>query len=48
MTEKNAAARKRAERDRMRTDGYVLRQFWVHPRDWPLVSKYLSRVRKNR
>lgn len=48
MTAKGAAERKRLERERMRDKGYVLRQFWVHPRDWPLVLKYLMRVNKRR
>ena len=45
---KNAAQRKRDERERMRKAGYVLRQFWVHPKDWALVQKYLLRVNKRR
>jgi len=27
----------------MRRAGFVLRQFWVHPKDWPLVQRYLKR-----
>lgn len=42
------AERKRAERKRMRTRGYILRQFWIHPVDWPLVQKYLLLVNKRR
>jgi hypothetical protein len=45
---KSAAERKRDERERMRKDGFVLRQFWVHPKDWGLVQKYLRRVFKRR
>lgn len=45
---KDAAERKRDERERMRDSGYVLRQFWVHPKDWPLVQRYLLRVNKRR
>ena len=45
---KTGAERKAAERARMRDKGYVLRQFWVHPKDWPLVQKYLLRVNKRR
>jgi hypothetical protein len=48
MTAKTDAERKQAERDRMRERGYVLRQVWVHPKDWTLVSKYLKRVNKQR
>jgi hypothetical protein len=40
---KDAAERKRDERDRMRAEGYVLRQIWVKPKDWPRVQKYLAR-----
>jgi len=45
---KDAAERKRDERKRMRKAGYVLRQFWIHPRDWARVSKYLQRVKTRR
>lgn len=48
MNAKSPAERKREERERMRSKGFSLRQVWVHPRDWPLISKYLARVRKNR
>lgn len=44
----SAAERKRAERARMRAKGYILRQFWVHPKDWALVQKYLLRVNRRR
>ncbi len=40
---KPPAQRKRDERERMRALGLVLRQFWVHPQDWPRVQKYLAR-----
>lgn len=45
---KSPAQRKRAERERMRALGFVLRQFWVHPKDWPLVQRYLERKRTAR
>lgn len=45
---RSAAERKAAERERMRSKGYILRQFWVHPKDWPLVQKYLQRVNGRR
>jgi hypothetical protein len=32
----------------MRAKGLVLRQFWVHPKDWELVKRYLSRVNRKR
>jgi hypothetical protein len=43
-TAKTAAERKRDERERMRNQGFVLRQLWVHPKDWPRVQRYLERV----
>lgn len=45
---KDAAQRKRDERDRMRAEGYVLRQFWVHKKDWNRVHKYLLAINKRR
>jgi hypothetical protein len=48
MTAKSAAERKRAERARMRAEGLVLRQFWVHPKDWPRVEKYLTKLLEHR
>lgn len=45
---KSVAERKRDERERMRDKGFVLRQFWVHPKDWPRVQKYLALTRKRR
>jgi hypothetical protein len=45
---KDAAERKRAERKRMRKAGYVLRQFWIHPKDWLRVRKYLQRFKDRR
>jgi hypothetical protein len=40
----SAAQRKAAERDRMRALGLVLRQVWVHPKDWERVRKYIDRL----
>ena len=45
---KDSAARMRELRDRMRAQGYVLRQVWVHPKDWERVQTYLRRVNKRR
>jgi hypothetical protein len=45
---KSPNERKRDERARMRARGFVLRQFWVHPKDWPRVQRYLQRVNKRR
>jgi hypothetical protein len=41
-----AAARKRIERDRRREAGFVPREIWVRPADWPRVEKYLLRINK--
>lgn len=48
MSAMTVVERKQAERDRMRKAGFVLRQFWVHPKDWPRVQKYLALTRKRR
>jgi len=48
MAAKSDAERKADERARMRKLGYVLRQFWVHPHDWPRVKRYLERVNARR
>lgn len=38
----SAARRKRAERERRRKAGFVLRQIWVRPGDWPRVKRCLE------
>lgn len=48
LSPKTPAQRKRDERTRMRERGFVLRQFWVHPKDWDRVRKYLERVMRKR
>lgn len=45
---KSAAARQAEMRDRMRKLGFVLRQLWVHPKDWDAVKKYVAAKRKRR
>lgn len=45
---RTATERKQDERERMRERGYVLRQIWVHPKDWPRVQKYVARVMRDR
>lgn len=45
---KSATERKADERERMRARGFILRQFWVHPKDWPRVQAYLLKIRKTR
>ncbi len=42
----SAARRKRAERDRRRKAGFVLRQIWVRPSDWPRVKRYLESIER--
>lgn len=42
------AERKRDERHRMRSAGFVLRQLWVHPRDWEAVRRYVEQKRRKR
>ena len=37
-----AVRRKRAERERRRKAGFVLRQIWVRPGDWPRLKRYLE------
>lgn len=44
MTGKTAAERKASERERMRSLGLVLRQVWVHPKDWDKARKYIDRL----
>lgn len=45
---KSSAERKADERARMRDRGYVLRQFWIHPKDWQRAQAYLTRLMKQR
>jgi hypothetical protein len=42
---KDHAERKRADRQRLREAGYVLKQIWVRPKDWPRVKRFLGRLR---
>ena len=42
------AERQRDTRRRMRAAGFVLRQLWVHPADWPAVKAYVERKRAAR
>jgi hypothetical protein len=43
-----AAARKRIERERRREAGFVPREIWIRPADWPRVQKYLARISSRR
>jgi hypothetical protein len=45
---KSQAERQQARRERMRRDGFVLRQLWVHPEDWADVRRYVEAKRKKR
>ena len=45
---KTVNERKADERARKRALGYVLRQFWIHPKDWERVQKYLQRINRER
>jgi len=42
---KSPTERQRDTRRRMRAAGFVLRQLWVHPADWPAVKAYVERKR---
>lgn len=48
VTDNPAARRKRAERDRKRAAGFVLRQIWVQPADWPRVKRYIDTLARKR
>jgi hypothetical protein len=45
---KSDAEKQRDRRERMRAAGYVLRQLWVHPKDWDAVKKYVMRAMRKR
>jgi hypothetical protein len=45
---KSDAERQSDTRRRMRAAGFILRQLWVHPADWPAVRAYVERKRKHR
>jgi len=45
---KTANERKAEERTRMRAQGFVLRQVWVHEKDVERFGKYVERLRKRR
>jgi hypothetical protein len=40
--------RKVEHRERMRKAGFVLKQVWVHPDDWPALQRMMERKRKMR
>jgi hypothetical protein len=46
LAEGAAARRKRAERERRRKAGFVLRQIWVRPGDWQRVKQYLESLER--
>jgi hypothetical protein len=45
---KYAARKKREERERMRSRGFILRQLWAHPADWPSISALSAALRGRR
>lgn len=45
---KDEAAAKRGQRERMRLEGYILKQIWVRPSEWPLVKRHIERLAKRR
>lgn len=45
---KSANERKQDERARMRALGFVLRQVWIHPKDYARFTKYVSALNKKR
>ena len=45
-TPKTPAERKAAERERMRSAGFVLRQIWVHPSRLDEYAEIRARLRK--
>jgi hypothetical protein len=38
--------RKQADRERLRALGYVLKQVWVRPTEWPRIKAYIARLRR--
>ena len=42
------AAKKRNQRERMRREGYVLKQVWVWPEHWAQVKRFIERLVKGR
>lgn len=44
MTPKSTAERMQKLRDGMRAAGFVLRQVWVHPADWPKIKAAIARA----
>jgi len=40
---KSAAELKRKDRARKREAGYILKQIWVKPENWPKIKKYLDK-----
>lgn len=45
---KDDVTRQQERRAKMRAAGFSLYQVWVHPADWPLVRRYIDRLRKRR
>ena len=45
---KSAAELKRKDRARKREAGYILKQIWVKPENWPKIKKYLDKQKRVR
>lgn len=42
---KTAAQYKQADRRKKREAGFVLKQIWVKPKQWPKIKKYIDGVK---
>lgn len=45
---KTDAERKAAERERRAALGLKRFEIWLHPKDWPLVQRFVEQIRKAR
>ena len=44
MTKQTPAESKRIQRQRMRGEGYILKQIWVKPKAWLEIKKEIDRM----
>ena len=42
---KTNAERQAAHRERMRSQGYVIKQIYVKPKHWPRIARYLEKLK---
>lgn len=42
------AEKKRNQRERMRREGYVLKQVWVRPEHWAAVKRFIERLMRRK